>query len=73
MASQAELDALNAAIASGLRRVEHKDRIVEYQTIDQMIKARDDLAGQLGIAPSATSPLSGRLVMYAGHSKGTTC
>ncbi|HEY1898137.1 MAG TPA: hypothetical protein VGG62_17790 [Terracidiphilus sp.] len=37
--SQATLDALNMAIATGVRVVRFQDRTVEYPTIDEMIKA----------------------------------
>jgi hypothetical protein len=37
--SQATLDALNMAIASGVKVVRFQDRTIEYASIDDMIKA----------------------------------
>jgi hypothetical protein len=37
--SQATLDALNMAIASGVRVVRFQDRTVEYSSVSDMIKA----------------------------------
>ena len=45
--TQATLDALNAAIASGVRSVRFQDRTVEYQSIDDMIKAASYIYGLL--------------------------
>jgi hypothetical protein len=36
---QSQYDALNAAIASGVKVVRFQDRTVEYASIDEMIKA----------------------------------
>ena len=48
--TQSDLDKLDAAIASGYRRVQFKDRTVEYRDTDQMLKARKlivaDLSGK---------------------------
>lgn len=42
--TQADLDALDEAIASGATSVKHGDKTVSYQSIDQMLKARDRIA-----------------------------
>jgi hypothetical protein len=39
--TQTDLDKLEAAIATGARRVKYADKEVEYQSIDDMLKARD--------------------------------
>jgi hypothetical protein len=40
---QAQLDALNEAIGLGARTVRFQDRTIEYQSIDEMIKAANYL------------------------------
>ncbi len=45
---QGDLDRLDAAIGSGLRKVTFADgRSTEYQNLDQMLKARDVIAGEV--------------------------
>lgn len=45
---QGDLDRLDAAIGSGLRKVTFADgRSTEYQNLDQMLKARDMIAGEV--------------------------
>lgn len=48
MATQADLDALEAAIFSGTKRVEYSDKKVEYQSMKEMLQARDLLKKELG-------------------------
>jgi hypothetical protein len=48
--SQAQLDALEAAIASGTLEVRVGDKLVRYQTTADMIRARDLLRDQLTAA-----------------------
>jgi hypothetical protein len=54
---QSMLDALKRAKYAGLRRVQFTDRLVEYNTIDDMRKAIADLEAEIatrtGQAPSA--------------------
>ncbi|NMG46745.1 hypothetical protein GO613_01300 [Azoarcus communis] len=46
--SQADIDALNEAIALGERMVRFSDgRQVEYRSVPELIQARDDLQRQL--------------------------
>jgi len=56
---QSMLDALKRAKYAGLRRVQFTDRLVEYNTVDDMRKAIADLemeiAARNGQAPSAFS------------------
>lgn len=44
---QADLDAINAAIATGAKRVRFQTHEVEYHSIDQLIKARDAITSEL--------------------------
>jgi hypothetical protein len=52
--TQTQLDALEAAIASGTLEVRIGDKLVRYQTTNEMIKARDLLRDQL----NASKPIS---------------
>lgn len=45
--TQAHIDALNDAIASGARQVTIGGQTILYQTTESMIKARDDLKAQM--------------------------
>ena len=45
--TQADIDNLNAAIASGVRSVTLGGQTVTYSTVDALIKARDDLVKQI--------------------------
>ena len=48
--TQQDIDALNAAIASGERQVVIGGESVTYNTTDSLIRARNDLLGQLNDA-----------------------
>lgn len=45
--TQADIDALNAAIASGTRQVTLGGQTILYQTTESLIKARNDLQAEL--------------------------
>lgn len=50
MASQSDLDTLEAAIFSGTKRVEYSNgNKVEYQSLSDMLRARDLLKKELGL------------------------
>jgi len=51
--TQTDLDAIKSAIASGEQSVEVAGRKVVYRTIDDLRKARDDIAAEL--ASTATT------------------
>lgn len=55
--TQADIDALNAAIASGERQVVIGGESVTYNTTDSLIRARNDLQAQLN---AATARAEGR-------------
>lgn len=57
--SQAQIDALNAALASGEQSVSFEGRTVMYRTVGDLLKARDDLQRQLNAQNAPTQP-SGR-------------
>lgn len=64
--TQADIDALNAAIASGERQVAIGGQSITYQTVDSLIKARDDMVLQLARAQAKTPPRR-KLLYYAGR------
>jgi hypothetical protein len=64
--SQADLDALNAAIASGERQVTIGSQSVTYRSIDDLIKARDDIQRQIDAQSGTTRARQTRLY-YAGR------
>lgn len=57
--SQADLDALDEAIAMGAKRVKYSDKEVEYNSLADMFRARKFLLkklGQAGTRPSRIYP-----------------
>ncbi len=53
--TQTDLDAVKSAIASGEQSVEVAGRKVVYRTIDDLRKARDDIAAELASAATAST------------------
>lgn len=64
--TQADIDNLNAAIASGARSVTLGGQTVVYNTSDSLIKARDDLVKQLAAQNTAQRPRQS-YAFYAGR------
>lgn len=60
---QSLLDALEKSIFEGVLRVEYGDKKVEYRSLNEMIRTRDLLKGELGLL---TRPRR----TYASFSKG---
>lgn len=54
--SQAQLDAVETAIASGELKVAFNGREVSYRSIDDLIKARDTIKASLSSASSTRTP-----------------
>jgi hypothetical protein len=48
--TQADLAALEAAIAKGVLIVEYNDKRVRYRSLDEMLKIRDLMLKSLGLA-----------------------
>lgn len=46
--TQAQLDALETAIASGSLRVKFADKDVTYRSLDEMMRIRDTIRASLG-------------------------
>lgn len=45
--TQKHLEAVEAAIARGEKVVRYADRTVEYRTVDELLKARDEIRSSL--------------------------
>jgi hypothetical protein len=60
-----DLRALDAAIASGARRVKYADREVEYRTLADMLALRDLMRSHLGDL-NASAPVTWRPVFSKG-------
>ena len=59
----AQLNALEAAIAQGVTSVSYRDRTVQYRSLNDMIKLRDQMRRDLGLITPETR-------RYYSHSKG---
>lgn len=57
MPTQADLDALNEALATGERVVRKGDKQIEYRSVAELIAARDELARQMANEQAASSGL----------------
>jgi len=61
--TQKHLDAVEAAIARGEKVVRYTDRTVEYRTVDELLKAREEIRMSL---ISAAGPRSRVVRLYHG-------
>ena len=50
--TQTDLDAINSAIATGARRVRFQTHEVEYQSVSDMLRARDVIKAELETPPA---------------------
>lgn len=64
--TQDQLDKLEEAIAMGAKRVKYADKEVEYQSMREMLQARDIMRRSLGLTDSS----AGRI--YPITAKGLT-
>jgi hypothetical protein len=66
-----DLNSLKRAIAKGIRRVQFNDRMIEYGSISDMLKARDaiekDLNDQAASAAGITRPRGYRARTSKGY------
>ena len=60
------LDAIERAIARGEKTVRYSDRTVEYRSIDELLKARDEIRTSLSLAAGPRS----RVVRLSHGGKG---
>lgn len=56
MFTQADLDALDAAIKSKVHSVRFQDQMTTYRTVEEMMEARAFIFSQLNPATSALAP-----------------
>lgn len=61
--TQAQLDALDEAIAQGALSVKYQDRVVTYRSLKEMLAVREMIRRQLGLSGD-------RVTLLAKHSKG---
>jgi len=61
--TQKHLDAVEAAIARGEKTVRYTDRTVEYRTVDELLKAREEIRTSL---INAAGPRSRIVRLYHG-------
>jgi hypothetical protein len=54
--SQSDIDALNAALKNGERVVKSDGVLVEYRSVDDIIRARDSLVGQMAAESGQARP-----------------
>lgn len=64
---QSDIDALNAALASGEKIVRIGDKWVEYRSPEAIIAARNDLQRQMALENSTTRP---RVVYHTQKGRG---
>lgn len=70
MATQADIDALNAAIASGEKQVALGAQQVTYRSIAELITARNDLQAQLDAQNSAELAVTRKSRVTRLHQSG---
>jgi len=61
--TQKHLDAVEAAIARGEKTVRYTDRTVEYRTVDELLRAREEIRSSL---VNAAGPRSRSVRLYHG-------
>ncbi len=59
-----QLEALEAAIAQGVKRVKYADKEVEYPSLKDMLMLRDQMREELGLIQPASK------VKFADYNKG---
>ncbi len=62
--------ALEKAIGEGAKVVKYNDKWIEYRSLDEMMKALQFMAKQLGLKKSTGGGLFGGKRITAKHSKG---
>jgi hypothetical protein len=62
--SSADLEALEAAIASGTLRVKYRDKEVEYRSLDELLRARDLIRKDLAVTSGRTTRI------FSEHDRG---
>lgn len=65
--TQTDLDAVNAAIASGELTVKHNGREVTYRSMEDLLKARATITSELATVASGTRGGSYRFAFKTGR------
>lgn len=60
-----QYEALNTAIAEGVKSVQYSDKMVTYRSLDEMRRILSDMADDLGLSENG-----GRPAAYAGRNVG---
>lgn len=68
--TQTDLDAVNAAVASGELKIEVAGRMVMYRSIDELIKARDIISAELAATASTSSVRRGSYTVRFSTARG---
>ena len=64
--SQAELDALKTAFASGTLRVRYEDKLIEYGSADDLMKRIQTIENEIRASSGNPRPVAG----YASFGRG---
>lgn len=70
MATQADVDALNEAIRTGVRSVTVGGQTTIYNTTDSLMRARDDAVRELNAAAEVATPKNRRQTYLYFDEKG---
>mgnify|MGYP000635535066 CR=1 FL=1 len=68
--TQADVDALNAAIARGARSVTLGEQTVIFNTTESLIKARDDMRKELAMQTATTAGTRRSRLTYVTMDRG---
>lgn len=49
--TQADLDAIETAIAQGVEMVRYRDRVVNYRSLDEMLRTKQEIEQSLATTP----------------------
>ena len=63
--SQAQLDAIENAIAAGVTSVSYEGKSSTFRSLDEMLRVRDIIRRALGVAPQ------GSATVLVAHDRGT--
>ncbi|KVW99502.1 phage head-tail joining protein [Thiobacillus denitrificans] len=64
--SQSDIDALNAALKNGERVVKSDGVLVEYRSVDELIRARDSLVEQMAAESTISRPRQ-TIIVHGGR------
>ena len=53
-----DYDALNKALASGAKKVQYADKSIEYQSVGDMLRIREEMKNELGLNTRSSKVLA---------------